>query len=279
MPPLHTFPRLTIVCCAAWIAHISEAGPFDLISDSERLTSVSARVYNGYKRIRDADGTLRPETYAMGIGGRVPTSVYGLEGPAPGSTSDDTIDDVGFGYISRTIAGPLASQAYVSTTSADHTDLLIMVYWGRTKGPQGTGATILGADQDILDLRNAALLGFDSESALDREGFDDPTNIMAHIKREVHSNLMSALEVDRYFVVLRAFDFQDAWKRKKIKLLWETRFSLAERRHDFGLALPTMADVASKYFGQDSHGLLLKPPPEGRVEIGEPRAIDEGTSK
>lgn len=262
---------------AAFLALVCRAGPFDLISDSERLTSVSSRVYNGYARMRASDGTLRPETYAMGLGGRVPSPTSGLEAGAPSIPRDDTIDNSGFRYISRVIEGPLASQAYIPTTRADGTNLLIMVYWGRTQGPLGTGKSIIGGDQDVLDLRNAALLGFDSESALDRRGFDDPTSIMAHIKREVHANLMSALEVDRYYVILRAFDFQEAWRRKRIRLLWETRFSLAERRHDFGLALPVMADVASKFFGQDSHGLLLEPPPEGRVEIGVPRSVDEGS--
>jgi hypothetical protein len=270
---------LPLAVGAALLALSMQAGPFDLISDSERMTAVSSKVYNGYARVRAADGSLRPETYAMGIGGFVRTAVNGLEGGAPPASRDDTIDEIGFGMISSAIEGPLAGQAYVPTTSAAHTDLLIMVFWGRTQGPLGTGNSILGADRDLLDLRNAALLGFDSESVLDPRDFADPTSIMAHIKREVHADVMSALEVDRYCVVLRAFDFQEAWRRKRVRLLWETRFSLSERRHDFGLALPTMAEVASKYFGQDSHGLIQKPPPEGRVEIGVPRPVDEGTAK
>ena len=127
--------RLTLAGGAAVLALSAPAGPFDLISDSERTTAVSSKVYNGYARARAADGSLRPETYAMGIGGLVQTGVNGLESGAPAAIRDDTIGDIGFGAISSAMEGPLASQAYFPTTSAAQTDLLIMVYWGRTQGP------------------------------------------------------------------------------------------------------------------------------------------------
>jgi hypothetical protein len=73
---------------------------------------------------------------------------------------------------------------------------------------------------------------------------------------------------------LRAYDFQAAWRRRQVRLLWETRFSLSERRHDFEQELPAMARFASLYFGQDSHGLVRIPPiPEGRVDIGDVRSL------
>lgn len=60
---------------------------------------------------------------------------------------------------------------------------------------------------------------------------------------------------------------------KKIKLLWETRFSLSERLHDFEKEVPSMARYASTFFGQDSHGLLRSPVPEGHVEIGDVKSL------
>jgi hypothetical protein len=36
-----------------------------------------------------------------------------------------------------------------------------------------------------------------------------------------------------------------------------------------------MAQYASAYFGQDTHGLLRKPVPEGNVRVGEPKALGE----
>ena len=87
-------------------------------------------------------------------------------------------------------------------------------------------------------------------------------------------DLIDELEENRYFVVLMAYDFQLQWKQKKHKLLWETRFSIQEHRNDFKLALPTMAQEASRYFGQDSHGLVRRPLPEGHVTLGEPKVIE-----
>jgi hypothetical protein len=87
--------------------------------------------------------------------------------------------------------------------------------------------------------------------------------------------VLNAFEANRYHVVLRAFDLQEAWKHKKIRLLWETRFSLRERQRDFGLELPAMAQAPSRFFGQDSHGLIQKAPPGGHVEIGEPRSVGD----
>ena len=64
-------------------------------------------------------------------------------------------------------------------------------------------------------------------------------------------------------------------KEKKRVLLWETRFSIREKDHQFDRDLPAMARYASKYFGQDSHGLVRKEVPLGRVEIGDVKSLGE----
>jgi hypothetical protein len=70
-----------------------------------------------------------------------------------------------------------------------------------------------------------------------------------------------------------AYDYQALWRQKKHSLLWVTRLSVRERGADFGKLLPSMVGYASQFFGQDSHGLLRRPLPEGRVEIGEPKSL------
>jgi hypothetical protein len=130
----------------------------------------------------------------------------------------------------------------------------------------------------VINAHNARLLGFDAERLFER-GFNDPSNVMANIRRQVYSGITDAIEDDRYFVILRAFDFQAAWKRKNIRLLWETRFSLSQRRHDFGKDLPRMAQVAELYFGQDSHGLVSKAIPPGRVDIGDVKSLGEAPAR
>jgi len=259
------------------------AGPFSLISGSEQMVAVSSKVFNGYVRERLADGSLKPESYAFGNGGRLGEDRGGADavgaavrgGDAGGIVRDDTLDIVTFGELAGTVAGPLASQKYLPTPSADSTDLLIMVFWGRTGGSTNV---LDGAAKDRTDMSNAILLGFDSEGVFS-QGFADPTNMMAHIRREVHAEVVDAVEVNRYYVILRAFDFRYAWKQRKIKLLWETRYSLSERRHDFSKELPGMTQYASQYFGQDSHGLLRAPVPEGRVEIGPVKSLGDVQEK
>jgi hypothetical protein len=86
---------------------------------------------------------------------------------------------------------------------------------------------------------------------------------------------VAEIEENRYFVVLMAYDFQLMWKQRKHKLLWETRFSIREKDHQFDRDLPAMARYASKYFGQDSHGLVRKEVPLGRVEIGDVKSLGE----
>jgi hypothetical protein len=139
--------------------------------------------------------------------------------------------------------------------------------------PAGKGTLAEKLVPDRIDAQNAMLLGFDSEIVFD-QGFQDPSNMMSNIRKQLHSGIIDAIEDDRYYVILRAFDFQSSWKKKKIRLLWETRFSLSQRRHDFGKDLPSMTQIAEQYFGQDTHGLVYKPIPEGRVNIGEVKLLE-----
>ena len=86
-------------------------------------------------------------------------------------------------------------------------------------------------------------------------------------------DMLNELEEDRYFVVMMAYDFQMLWKQKKHKLLWETRFSVSEHGNRFDKQLGAMALYASKYFGQDSGGLVHKGLPDGKVELGDVRSL------
>ena len=189
-------------------------------------------------------------------------------------SSDPTFDDVNFTSMTRMLAGPLASQKFYAADLPENTNQLIMVYWGTTYGGINTQDGVL---QDKINYANAKLLGFDSEGPF--QGMSDPSQdpsvafmgntFRANFLNHVHGDVMSAVEVNRYYVILRAFDFQEAWKHKNRKLLWETRFSLSERRHDFEREVPAMARSASHYFGQDSFGMVMNPVPEGRVDIGD----------
>ena len=125
---------------------------------------------------------------------------------------------------------------------------------------------------DRTDFLNAQMLGYDSPGLIGTEKGNYVRGTAFSTDRD---DLYAEIEENRYFVVLMAYDFQLLWKEKKHKLLWETRFSISERRNAFDKALPVMAQYASQYFGQDSHGLLRARVPEGRVDIGETKSLGE----
>jgi hypothetical protein len=250
-----------LVGLAALSVALSDAGSVSALSDSEQITAVSSKVHNGYARTRLPDGSFKPETYALAVGGAM---IF---------EKDPTIDNFSFQEISNIIVGPLAGQNYVPSHDLDKIKLLIVVYWGTVFGSRNlSGAP--GVVIDSLDLANAKLLGFVSDNVFGA-GFGDPSNLHYAIIKRTHGEVMNAIDQNRYFIILLAIDYQAARAKKNVGLLWETRISLSERHHDFGVELPNMAKYAAKYFGQESHGLILKPVPEGRVEIGQPKSLGD----
>jgi hypothetical protein len=272
-------------------------------AENEELAAVASKVSEDYVRTKLPGGTFQTESYAFGKGGHW-----------SGAAVDPTIDKMDFMEIARTIADPLKHQNYIPSTDPNSTKLLIMVYWGTTAGPYGTSSSIAyqkfsAAGQrlaravenakirrapdtlierdaaqaefdsalqvvavenrqlDRVDGQNASILGFDSALAA-TEGYEFTA------LRNVRAELMNGLEANRYFVVLLAYDFQLLWKEKKAKLLWETRFSILERRHEFDKELAAMALSASQYFGKDSGGLIRERLRETNITIGQPKVLE-----
>ena len=236
------------------------------------ITAVASRVSKDYVRTRLPDGSFRPEEYAFGEGGRI-------EGPF----HDTSIDRLSFLDVARTLAGPLRAQNYIPTRDLNAEELLIMVYWGTTTVPDqlnlsvgymnnsGPMEYLDNIQRDLLDYKNAKILGYNLEKPIESDfgNFTTATGTAGLLQDE----LLSEIEDSRYYVVLMAYDFQVFRTQNKHKLLWETRFSINELHNHFDKALPAMAQYASVYFGQDSHGLLRRRVPEGHIEVGEPKSI------
>jgi hypothetical protein len=275
-------------------------------SGDEEIVAVSSRASKSYVRAKLSDGSFEPETYAFGNGGHVGAAMV-----------DGTIDKLGFMDVARMAAGPLEDRKYVPAKDPNKTNLLIMVYWGMTTGtshatddpayqnaqaaqklgppppPPKPGGSMAGPgpataqtideeslqmmmvanmQRDDADVKNAMLLGYDSE-LMATKGLENTA------LRGYHNDLIEDLEDNRYFVVLMAYDFPTLLKQKKHKLQWVTRISLRQRGHDFGKALPAMMTYASKYFGEETDGLVRDPIPEGHVEVGEVKTIGEVPQK
>ncbi len=124
--------------------------------------------------------------------------------------------------------------------------------------------------RDRLDAESADILGYSAE--LRNMGPFTPTAL--NLRRQ---GLIDEVEEGRYYVVLMAYDFPTLLLHKERKLLWETRFSIRARGHDFAKDVAAMAQSASKYFGQDSQG-LMRDRYRADVTIGPVRIVsNEGT--
>ena len=116
--------------------------------------------------------------------------------------------------------------------------------------------------RDQRNRENAALLGFLPE--LKRV---DHFRMSSFAQRR--QDVIEEIAESRYYVVLLAYDFQELLKHKQRKLLWETRFSIPERRNRFDEQLAAMAATASRYFGEASEGLKRNSLREGHINLGE----------
>jgi hypothetical protein len=263
----------------AWLAAVVLAGPLlgadNPVTGSDDTTAISSKTFNGYIRPKAADGSFIPETYGVAVGGLISGTPTAEEKGFAMPTGDASIDRTTFVEVAGVVEQALAARHYIPTPDPEKAKLLIAVFWGRTAGTNSFSGVIDGAARDLINQRNASLLGFDAEGHLFDLGFNDTSNMMVNIRRQVHSAPLDAVEDDRYIVILEAFDFQKVWKQKVAVRLWETRFSLSQRHTDFRSGLPRMAQAAEHFFGADSHGIAYEAVPEGKVEIGPLKSLGE----
>jgi hypothetical protein len=112
---------------------------------------------------------------------------------------------------------------------------------------------------------NARILGWER----------DLSRIAALSWTDMARTFLPEFKVGRYFVVLKAYDFQVARNEKRLKLLWESRFSIQRQGVDFTEELPTMALSVANTFGKETGGIIQRELPKGHVEFGELKVIGE----
>jgi hypothetical protein len=280
--------------------------PLSAADDSGEITTVRAMVANGYERARLPDGTFKPETYAFGEGGYtgIPLgddSVGTQSFPQIVGIVAPSLSRAGFESSHDPAKTNLLIMVYWGTSGTDSRSA-----GGYSIGPaplppppppppvivggKGQAVVVAAAPPPAQTASSPGQAGFDAVAAAqnrqrDREnwrnaqilGYDeelDRASVRPESRR--YLDLVDEVEDTRYFIVLRAYDFQLMWKEKKRKVLWEVRYSIRARGHLFGDALVAMTDMASRYFGQDSKGLVRREVPVGRVEMGE--IIFKGTA-
>jgi hypothetical protein len=299
--------------CLACESRASESGGAD------DITAVSSRTARDYVRTRLANKSYAPESYTFGEGGAWPGSMKDLSierlnfqgvartiaGPLasqnyiPSQNLHNTKLLI-MVYWGATIGteSPSDSVAYQNLQAHQAPSTPPITPPPTTQGiragagPQGGGAAevaLKNSQQDDsssematvaavemrreqADIRTAELLGFDSALA-------EATGAQFSAFKLRRDDLIAEIEESRYFVVLMAYDFQALWKEKKHRLLWETRLSIRQRHHALDADLPAMAQYASRFFGQDSHGLVHEAVPLGRVDIGDVKTFGEVPDK
>ncbi len=293
---------VTAACCAAATRARADDGV---------ITAVYSLVSDDYARARLPDGSLLPESYTFGEGGHlagpmrddsvdklsflelakivaVPLAEQkyvsaGERDPNDtrilimiywGKTSgtENSSSSVAFQNLQSNQVGPPpppppppSGNNHVSPGSAN---AAAVEQSARENAFSGALAAVSAENnlRNQIDAQNAALLGYDGELAAS-------ASLEMTAFRLRHQDLISEIEENRYLVVLMAYDFQELWKHKKHKLLWVTRMSVRERGTDFGKVLPAMVKYGSQFFGKDSQGLLRKPLPLGRVDIGDVKTL------
>jgi len=286
------------------------AGPMLLAGDTNVVTAVSARAGNGYKRVSRADGSFRPEYYAISNGGRV-----------DGTTTDATIDRVAYPDVAAIAMRLLAGQNYHMGKTASDATLLVVLQWGATMtynrgnydnriqsasqalaNVQAAGGGGGGLPPSAIDgtaesaAASAAQGEFESQMlqvAAENQmrdsinlpnarllGFVDEINEASRIPRHTaaatrYDELVADIEDSRYYIIVSAYDLQELRKNNKKKLLWVTRVSVSTRGNRFDDSVAAMLKSASKYFGQDSGKLIRSEEAKGTVEMGDVKFLGE----
>jgi hypothetical protein len=230
-------------------------GAVVLSAASGESPMVISHVFNGYERERQQDSTYRHETYVFAEGGLFNEEQIG----------GDTVNTIGFEEVARTVAPALKSQNFLPGKDPDDIEQLIMLWYGTTIDTRYDPAIIRFKDTPMNRKTNARILGWER----------DLNRIAALSWTDIAKNFVTEFKAGRYFVVLKAYDFQVARNEKRLKLLWESRFSIQRQGADFTAELPAMALSAASTFGKETGGIIQRESPEGHVEIGDLVVVDD----
>ena len=207
-------------------------------------TKVVSHVYNGYARVKLPDGSTQAETYVFAEGGM-------FDGQPIGG---DTVGTIGFDEVARIVAQALRGQNYLPAPHDEAPKQLIMLWYGTTQSTADKPTAY-----ELIEARNARILGFQ----LDRSRASDLsfTTMAEDFRRE--------FEAGRYFVVIKAYDFAAAKNERRLKLMWESRFSIQRQAVNFDQELPVMAAFAARTFGQETKGIFNPDTIKGRIKMGD----------
>lgn len=291
-----------IAVSSALLASAASAGS----APATPVVSVFSKTMNGYTRTKLADNTYQPETYAFAAGGRLDgrysdesvdhlkfTQIAGVIAASLkrqnylATTDARTAQLLIFVYWGTTMGSwdGSVSNGTTSLGSAFRTMSNVTNLGPGAVGTDGINAqTIMNSAaagamdsalnqiafdnevRDEINRYNAGILGYDV--ALNETNFLRPYSATAR-------DILAEVEENRYFVVLKAYDFQRLRNHKGKQELWEARFSISAHGNRFDEQLVNMTRFASQFFGQGLDRLVRRHIREGRVEVGTPVVVPD----
>jgi hypothetical protein len=117
------------------------------------------------------------------------------------------------------------------------------------------------------DRRNANLLGYTAEL-----NYRDNPSLYAGTNT-AYNDLIADIESERYYVVVTAYDFQEALQHKNKKGLWRTVASIDAHGNRFDERLAQMLERASRHFGRDTGRLIRQFEYTPRINLGELKSL------
>jgi len=253
-------------------------------ADDSNAVIVRAVASRGYVRPAAAPKPAKAETYLF------------FQGPFhEGSTGDPSLHAVKFLDIAKALAPGLAREGYFPTRDTQRAGLLIVIEWGATIGQYNPNRLQeedllnrsiadyhLAADNNpaqnvFLTANENDIISNDQVSRLEEVSADwsmmgtakllglkgqfehaQKLRFASSGKSDAEVALDAELKEDRYFIILKAYDYQTVRKGGNPRMVWSVRINTSATGTPFSTALASMSTAAAGSFGTGSFAFHKK---------------------
>jgi hypothetical protein len=280
--------------------------------ENSLITAVYSEVHNGYVRPTLADGAIKHQTYVMANGGhesglRRDASIENVRFPGIVRIMGKHLAKQKFYPAREGKAADLLLVVYWGTTKpfddgGYQATFLNAVQAFETAGVGGflgsttpavrlinsyPGEGLSTADLGLSGALDSAMISIGMANQMRDAANRRNANLLGYMKElnerdnisrwagagSGYDDLMADIENERYYVVIGAYDFQEALRGKNKKLLWSTRVSIDAQGERFDERLTAMLATASRYFGEESGRLVRRYQDVPRVDLGELKTL------
>jgi hypothetical protein len=265
-------PVLRLALCAL------TGGPLLARADTPSNIVVRSMASRSYVAPTSANPAAKPATYLFYQG-----HFY------RGATNDPSLQSTTFDQVAHVLAPDLARQGYFPTKDLRQADLLIVVDWGATIGQDNPNLlqeqqnlndsiaqafrTSINSSVGQTSLREAGIDNIlandqvfyaeDISADMSMQGTARLLGLKGQFEHALKASVTASngksyaeaaiddeLKQDRYFLVVKAYDYQAIRKTGKAgRPLWSTRINLPAEVMAYAQALPAMSHAAAASFG------------------------------